>query len=61
VLKIKVCNFLLLKIAQQKCKFTEEMKAIYPCFRKGRNEWETECLVCKPGTCISVSYMVSRI
>jgi len=26
------------------------MTAIHPCFRKGRNEWEAECLVCKPET-----------
>jgi len=41
-------------MANRKCKFTDEMKAKHPCFRKGRNE--AECLVCKPGTYISVSY-----
>jgi len=60
-LKIKLCNFLLLKMAKRKCKFTDEMTAIHPCFRKGRNEWGAERLVCKPGTYISVSYKVSRI
>jgi len=34
-------------MAKQKCKFTDEMTAIHPCFQKGRNEWEAECLVCK--------------
>jgi len=49
VLKINLCNFLLLKMAKRKCKFTDEMTVIHPCFRKGRNEWGAECLVCKPG------------
>jgi len=48
-------------MGKRKCKFTDEMTARHPCFRKGRNEWEAECLVCKPETCISVSYKVSRI
>ena len=26
----------------------------HPCFRKGRNVYEAECLVCKSGTYISV-------
>jgi len=42
VLKIKLCNFLLLKMAKQKCKFIDKMKANHPCFQKGRNEWEAE-------------------
>lgn len=32
------------------------MQAKHPCFRMGRNEAEAECLVCKRGTYISVSY-----
>ena len=32
------------------------MQEKYACFKKGRNEWEAECLVCKPGTYISFSY-----
>jgi len=32
------------------------MKAKHRCFQKSRNEWEAECLVCKQGTYISVSY-----
>ena len=43
-------------MTKRKCKFTNELKAKYPCFRKGRNEWEAECPICKPGTFISVSY-----
>jgi len=30
VLKIKLCNFLLLKMAKRKCKVTDEMTAIHP-------------------------------
>ena len=56
MLKIKVHNFLLLKMAERKGQFTDEMNAKHPCFPKGRNEWEAECLVCKPGTYISVSH-----
>jgi len=48
-------------MAKQKCKSTGEMTAIHPCFQEGGNGWEAECLVCKPGTRVSVSYMVSRI
>ena len=29
-------------------------KKKHPCFRKGRNDYEAECLVCKSGTYISV-------
>ena len=39
-------------MAKRKCKFTEKMKANHPCFR---NEWESECLVCKTGSYISSS------
>jgi len=48
-------------MAKRKCKFTDEMTAIHPCLRKGRNEWGAECLVCKTRTYTSVSYKVSRI
>jgi len=48
-------------MAKQKCKVIDEMTAIHPCFRKGRNEWEAERLVCKPGTYILVSYKVWQI
>ena len=30
------------------------MQEKHPCFRKGRNDYEAECLVCKSGTYISV-------
>ena len=43
-------------MAKRKCKFIDEMKKKYPCFRKNRNEWEAECLVCKPETFFLVSY-----
>jgi len=32
VLKIKLGNFLLLKMAKRKCKFTDEITAIHPWF-----------------------------
>ena len=38
------------------CTFTNEMQEKHPCFRKGRNDYEAECLVRKSGTYISVVY-----
>ena len=32
--------------AKRKCTFTNEMEEKHPCFRKGRNDYEAECLVC---------------
>ena len=54
--------YLLLKIkilfqmanAKQKCTFTNEMQEKHPCFRKGRNDYEPESLVCKSGTYIPI-------
>ena len=40
--------------AKRKCTFTNLMQEKHPCFRKGRNDYEAECLVCKSGTYISV-------
>ena len=40
--------------AKQKCTFTNEMQEKHPSFKKGRNDYEVECLVCKSGTYISV-------
>ena len=45
---------MLFQMAKRKCTFTNEMQEKHPCFRKGRNVYEAECLVCKPGTYISV-------
>ena len=42
--------------AKRKCTFTNEMQEKHPCFRKGRNNYEAECLVCKSGAYISVVY-----
>ena len=40
--------------AKRKSTFTHEMREKHSCFRKGRNNYEAECLVCKSGTYISV-------
>ena len=40
--------------AKRKCTFTNEMLEKHQCLRKGRNDYEAECLVCKSGTYISV-------
>ena len=45
---------ILLQMAKRKCTSTNEMQEKHPCFRKGRNDYEAECLVCKSGTYISV-------
>uniref|UniRef100_A0A2C9LKG2 Uncharacterized protein n=1 Tax=Biomphalaria glabrata TaxID=6526 RepID=A0A2C9LKG2_BIOGL len=41
---------------KRKCKFSDNMKSKYPCFRKGRFEEEAECLICGEGTFISVAH-----
>ncbi|KAM3824636.1 uncharacterized protein M6D78_016129 isoform 1-T5 [Vipera latastei] len=41
---------------KRKCVFTEKLKQKYPHFRKGRDDYEAECLVCKAGTFVSVAY-----
>ena len=40
--------------SKQKCSFTNEMQGKHRCFRKGRNDYEVECLVCKSETYISI-------
>ena len=45
---------ILFQMVKQKCTFTNEMQEKHPCFRKGGNNYEAECLVCKSGTYISV-------
>ena len=51
-----VCRFYrILTMGKRKRKFKDELKSKYPCFRNGLDEWETECLVCKPGTYVSVA------
>ena len=37
-----------------KCKFNEELNTKFQCFKNGRDDWEAECTVCKPGTFVSV-------
>ena len=39
---------------KRKLKFTEELQQKYPFFRKGRNEFEAECMTCGYGTFVSV-------
>ena len=41
---------------KRKCKFTAEMQNNLLCFKKGRDEWEAECLVCKAGTFVSLAH-----
>ena len=40
---------------KRKSKFTEELQQKYPFFRKGRDEFETECITCGYGTFVSVA------
>ena len=39
---------------KRKCTFTNETQEKHPCFRKGRNDNEAKCLICKSRTCVSV-------
>ena len=38
---------------KRKCKFTDELKKKYPCFRLGRDASEAECMTCRAGTFVS--------
>ena len=40
--------------SKRKCTITNEMQEKHPSFRKGKNDYKAECLVCKSGTYISV-------
>ncbi|XP_070806912.1 uncharacterized protein [Pituophis catenifer annectens] len=43
-------------MSKRKCLFTEKTRRNYPDFRKGRDDYEAECLVCKAGTFVSVAH-----
>ena len=45
---------ILFQMAKRKCTFTNEMQEKHQCFRKSKNNYKAECLVCKSGTYISV-------
>ena len=47
---------ILLQMAKRKYSVTNEMQEKHPCFRKGKNDYEVECLVCKSRTYISVGH-----
>ena len=40
---------------KRKSQFTEELPKKYPCFRKGRDDFEAECIVCGYGMFVSVA------
>lgn len=40
---------------KRKCKFNETLAKKYSSFKQGRNEFEGECLVCPPGTYVSIA------
>ena len=40
---------------KRKSKFTEELQQKYPFVRKGRDEFEAECITCSYGTFVSVA------
>ena len=42
--------------AKRKSSFTNKMRENRPRFRKGKNDYEADCLICKPGTYISVTH-----
>jgi len=47
---VRVSFYRVPTMRKRKRKFLDELKSNYACFRNGRDEWEVECLVCKPGT-----------
>jgi len=40
-------------MGKRKCKFKDEVKSKHSFSRNGHEEWEAECLICKPGTSVS--------
>ena len=40
---------------KRKSQSTEELQQKYPCFRKGRHDFEAECIVCGYDTFVSVA------
>ena len=40
---------------KKKLQFSEELQQKYPFFRKGRNDFEAECITCGYGTYVSVT------
>ena len=40
---------------KRKSQFTEELQQKCPCFSKGRDDFEAECIVCGYGTFVSVA------
>ncbi|XP_032991851.1 uncharacterized protein LOC117038958 [Lacerta agilis] len=45
---------------KRKCRFSVELQRKYTCFRRGRDDFEGECLVCRPGTFVSVAHKGGR-
>ena len=52
---VRVSYYPVPTMRKRKRKFTDELKSNYAYFRNGRDKWEAECLVCKPGTKVSVA------
>ena len=44
-----------MRYANKKSKFTEELQQKYPFLKKGRDEFEAECITCGYGTFVSVA------
>ena len=40
---------------KRKSVFSDELRQKYPCFKKGRSDFEAECITCGYGTFISVA------
>ena len=40
---------------KRKSVFSDELRQKYPCFKKGRSDFEAECITCEYGTFISVA------
>jgi len=51
----RVFFYRIITVMKRKPKLTDELNNKYSCFRYGRDEWEADCLVRKPGTIASVA------
>ena len=52
---------ILFQMPKRQCTFTNDIQEKHPCFRKGRNDYEAECLVCKLLVCCIANVVAHRL
>lgn len=46
-------NYFQIKMPKRKCTFNDELQKKYPMFKKGKNDWDVECLICSSNISIA--------